>query len=157
MSTITDVPAGQWPAAMAARHAEGFTGFGFLTAVDRGGLLEVLAMVERPEPFAAALVRTQVDAADADLASVQSLWAGAAWHERETAEMFGITFDGIAGEPLLLHDGAVAAPMRKHVLLPARAARPWPGSFEPGRSGANASRRRLLPPGVPADHGGESS
>ena len=31
------------------------------------------------------------------VASVEEEYAGAAWHERETAEMFGITVDGLNG------------------------------------------------------------
>jgi NADH-quinone oxidoreductase subunit C len=94
------------------------------------------------------------------LTSVTDLFAGAAWHERETAEMFGIGFEGFDDgtgmglRPLLLPDGFEGTPLRKEFVLAARASKPWPGAKEPGEGeGASArrspSRRRLLPPGVP--------
>jgi NADH-quinone oxidoreductase subunit C len=87
-----------------------------------------------------------------------AVFAGAAWHEREAAEMFGLEFTGHPGlEPLLLPDGFSGHPLRKEFLLPARQARPWPGAKEPGESDADLAnptarrRRRHTPPGVPAD------
>ena len=95
-----------------------------------------------------------------ELASVTDLFAGAAWHERETAEMFGLGFEGFDDgtgmglRPLLLPDGFEGTPLRKSFVLAARASKPWPGAKEPGEGeGSSAkrspSRRRLLPPGVP--------
>jgi NADH-quinone oxidoreductase subunit C len=50
------------------------------------------------------------------LPSVVSVWKGADWHEREAAEMYGITFEGHPNlKPLLLWDGAPFAPQRKSV------------------------------------------
>jgi NADH-quinone oxidoreductase subunit C len=80
-----------------------------------------------------------------------------AWHERETFEMFGVTFDGFddgSGDwlrPLLLPDGFEGTPLRKAFVLAARASKPWPGAKEPGESetGAAPGRRKTLPPGVP--------
>jgi NADH-quinone oxidoreductase subunit C len=99
-----------------------------------------------------------VPAPDLTLASATQLWRGAAWHERETHEMFGVEFTGFddgtgAGlRPLLLPDGFEGTPLRKSFVLAARAAKPWPGAKEPGEGGegrASPSRRKLLPPGVP--------
>lgn len=57
-----------------------------------------------------------------------SHYAGANWHERETWEMFGITF---AGHPDLRHiylpSGFEGFPLRKDFPLLARIVKPWPG------------------------------
>ena len=103
-------------------------------------------------------VRTSVPREGARLATVTDVWAGAAWHERETFEMFGIVFDGHANlVPLLLPDGFEGHPLRKEFVLASRVAKPWPGAKEPGESDHDISteraapgRRRMLPPGVPA-------
>jgi NADH-quinone oxidoreductase subunit C len=104
-----------------------------------------------------ALLRTRV-ANGVRPASVTGVWPGAAWHERETYEMFGVTFDGFddgSGLPLrklLLTDEFEGTPLRKSFVLAARAGKPWPGAKEPGESGdahAAPSRRKTLPPGVP--------
>ena len=73
--------------------------------------------------------------------------------------MFGIAFDGfddgtgLGLRPLLLPEGFEGTPLRKSFVLAARASKPWPGAKEPGESDAHPgspSRRKLLPPGVPA-------
>jgi NADH-quinone oxidoreductase subunit C len=85
------------------------------------------------------------------------VWPGTAWHERETFEMFGVTFDDFddgSGDwlrPLLLPDGFEGTPLRRAFVLAARASKPWPGAKEPGESDAHMApgRRKTLPPGVP--------
>ena len=104
------------------------------------------------------LLRTHVPRDGARLASLTDVWPGAAWHERETFEMFGIVFDGHPNlVPLLLPDGFEGHPLRKDFVLASRVAKAWPGAKEPGESdhdvrggGASPGRRRMLPPGVPA-------
>ena len=67
-------------------------------------------------------------------------YAGANWHERETWEMFGITF---AGHPDLRHmylpTGFEGFPLRKDFPLLARIVKPWPGivDVEPMPDGAD--------------------
>ena len=62
------------------------------------------------------------------LQSIASIFAGANWHERETAEMFGINF---AGHPdlrnMYLPSGFEGHPLRKDFPLLARVIKPWPG------------------------------
>lgn len=144
----TDVEVGRWHAALSAARDEGFDLLRFVTAIDRGDVLELVACVMRSVPFDVMTVRTRVG--DAQIDTVSDLWPAAVWHERETAEMFGVRFLGLTDDrPLLLHDHTGAPPLRKDVWLAARAERPWPGAFEPGKGRGNASRRRQLPPGVP--------
>jgi NADH-quinone oxidoreductase subunit C len=94
------------------------------------------------------------------LASAAGVYAGAAWHERETTEMFGIGFappeDPTTAEVaptrhLLLPDEFEGHPLRKDFVLVSRVAKPWPGAKEPGESDEHGppSRRRTRPPGVP--------
>jgi NADH-quinone oxidoreductase subunit C len=56
------------------------------------------------------------------------VYAGADWHERETWEMYGITF---VGHPYLRHiylpSGFEGHPLRKDFPLLARVVKPWPG------------------------------
>jgi NADH-quinone oxidoreductase subunit C len=105
------------------------------------------------------LLRTRVPDG-VELLSLTSVWPGAAWHERETHEMFGVVFAGFEDgtgsglRPLLLPDGFEGTPLRKSFELAARAAKVWPGAKEPGESdsaGAARSpgRRKVAPPGVP--------
>jgi NADH-quinone oxidoreductase subunit C len=70
-----------------------------------------------------------------------TVYSGANWHERETWEMFGITF---AGHPDLRHlylPGAFEGfPLRKDFPLLARIVKPWPGivDVEPLPGGGDA-------------------
>ena len=100
------------------------------------------------------LLRTRVPRERGRLVSLTGLWAGAAWHERETYEMFGVVFDGHPNlVPLLLPDGFEGHPLRKDFVLASRVVKGWPGAKEPGESdhdtAASPGRRRMLPPGVP--------
>src|SRR5205085_11636351 len=98
-----DVPVEGWSAAVAvARDRLGCTYFDCLAAADDPAGLRVVCHLAALEPFAHLLLRTTLPGGRAEIASVASVYAGAAWHERETAEMFGITFLDPAGEPLEL-------------------------------------------------------
>ena len=99
-------------------------------------------------------------------ASATGLWPGAAWHERETHEMFGIDFEGfddgtgLGLRPLLLPNGFEGTPLRKSFVLAARASKAWPGAKEPGEGAPSHAgphsdkpekpgRRKITAPGVP--------
>lgn len=126
--------------------------FDWLTGVDE---LEdgfaVVVHVYSPERRHHLLVRTRVPRDAPVLPTATTVYRGAAWHERETFEMFGIAFEGHPHlVPLLLPDGFEGHPLRKDFVLAARVAKPWPGAKEPGESGHGApSRRRVRPPGIP--------
>jgi len=85
------------------------------------------------------------------LPSAAPVFRGADWAERETREMFGVTFEGHPRPaPLLLPDGFEGHPLRKDFALATRAAQEWPGAREPGEARPSApSRRRLPAPGAP--------
>lgn len=152
------VEAAGWHDAVAALKADGYTYFDWLSAVDEhpSGFRLVLH-VARLEPLDHLLLVTYLDRERPALASIANVFAGAAWHERETHEMFGISFRSagqpLALDPLLLPDGFEGHPLRKEFVLAPRVAKPWPGAKEPGESDADSShspsRRRVRPPGVP--------
>lgn len=163
-----DVPPQRWPVSVrTARDDLGCTFFDWLTAVDElmdGFRLVCHLMVppSRSQPMRQLMVRTLLPRADPLVGSVAEVFPGAAWHEREVAEMFGVVF-AADGEPtgrdrLLLPEPFDGHPLRKEFVLASRVAEPWPGAKEPGesdaslagRSGGNRSgRRRSRPPGVP--------
>lgn len=77
--------------------------------------------------------------------SVVDLAPQASWHERETAEMFGVEFAGSPDtRPLLLHGVELVHPLRRESRLDRRVDREWPGAGTPGEAG----KRKLQPPGA---------
>ncbi|MEV8115508.1 NADH-quinone oxidoreductase subunit C [Streptomyces xiamenensis] len=149
-----DVPADRWLAALTiARDGLGCTFFDWLSAVDEGadGFRVCAHVVALGAPPRGVLIRTLVGRETPALPSATEVYAGAAWHERETREMFGVDFPGHPGlAPLLLPDSFEGHPLRKDFVLAARVAKAWPGAKEPGESGHGAPKRRqTLPPGVP--------
>ncbi|MFF4813223.1 NADH-quinone oxidoreductase subunit C [Kitasatospora sp. NPDC001309] len=151
-----DVPAERWTEALTtARDVLGLGFFDWLSAVDElaegFSVVAHLAAVEAPGVRHLAL-RTRVPRDGAALPSAVAVYAGAAWHERETHEMFGIDFPGHPHlATLLLPDGFEGHPLRKEFVLAARVAKDWPGAKEPGESdhGAGPARRKMQPAGVP--------
>lgn len=151
-----DVPPPAWPDALRAARddpALAMDFFDWLTAVDeQADGLRVVAHLWSTSARHGVLVRTLLPPAAPELASVVEIYPGAAWHERETYEMFGIGFPGHPElAPLLLPPEFEGHPLRKDFVLASRVAKPWPGAKEPGESPAGGARRQpMRPPGVPA-------
>ncbi|MET9866949.1 NADH-quinone oxidoreductase subunit C, partial [Streptomyces sp. NPDC006386] len=148
-----DVPPATWISALeTARDRLGCTYFDWLSAVDEPGTgFRVTAHVAALSPLRRLLLRTTVPHEAPALPSAVGVYAGAAWHERETHEMFGVTFEGHpALDHLLLPENFEGHPLRKDFVLAARVAKAWPGAKEPGESEhGGPKRRQMLPPGVP--------
>ncbi|MEW2575801.1 NADH-quinone oxidoreductase subunit C, partial [Streptomyces syringium] len=155
-----DVPAAAWISALeTARDTLGCTYFDWLSAVDEPGTgfrvcAHVVALPGGPgatDGMRRLVVRTTVPHETPALPSAIGVYAGAAWHERETFEMFGVDFTGHPHlVPLLLPEGFEGHPLRKDFVLAARVAKAWPGAKEPGETeGGGPKRRQMLPPGVP--------
>ena len=148
-----DVPVVRWLDALRlARDRLGFDYFDWLSAVDElDDGFSIVVHLWSLTSQSHLLLRTRVSRSSARLPSAVPVFRGAAWHERETYEMFGVEFDGHPNLiPLLLPDGFEGHPLRKEFVLAARAAKAWPGAKEPGESEHGApSRRTLQPPGVP--------
>ncbi|QYC38124.1 NADH-quinone oxidoreductase subunit C 1 [Nonomuraea coxensis DSM 45129] len=155
--TTVDVAPADWIELLTfARDDLGHVFFDWLTGVDEPpDAFRIVAHVYNPDARERLLLRTSVPRADPRLPSAVGVYRGADWHERETYEMFGVVFEGHPNlVPLLLPDGFEGHPLRKDFVLAARVAKAWPGAKEPGESGHGApSRRKTLPPGVPADWG----
>jgi NADH-quinone oxidoreductase subunit C len=182
VTDVRDVPLGDWASTALELREDGYAYFDWLTAVDETdrdeapGFDVVCHLIDParhrasgpddegdgsgPGPDAtlsSVLVRTRAPEGRA-VASLTPVFAGAAWHERETHEMFGIGFDGfddgtgLGLRPLLLPEGFEGTPLRKSFVLTARASKPWPGAKEPGEgheSPRAPGRRRVQAPGVP--------
>ena len=161
----------EWVRAVTDARDRGYVFFDWLSAVDETDAaqdpgIEVVCHLLYPTPAAerdqrAMLLRTRVPEGES-LASITGVFAGAAWHERETYEMFGLAFDGFTDSsglglrPLLLPVGFEGTPLRKSFVLASRATKPWPGGKEPGEghSAKSPSRRRVQAPGVPGPEWG---
>jgi NADH-quinone oxidoreductase subunit C len=156
-----DVPAEIWvPVAAALRDDDRsatrfFDWLSAYDAVDRG--LAVVTRLWSVEHRHGVVLRAHLERDRPVIASLTPVFAGADWHERETFEMLGVTFDGHPDlRPLLLPDGFEGNPLRKEFVLASRVAKAWPGAKEPGESdadllgdGGSSRRRRARPPGVP--------
>jgi NADH-quinone oxidoreductase subunit C len=166
-----DVPLHEWADALSAARNEGFDFFDWLTAVDETDAQEspgfdlvchLMKSSTGRGTLARVLLRTRVSSGQSP-ASATGLWPGAAWHERETHEMFGIDFEGfndgtgLGLRPLLLPNGFDGTPLRKSFVLAARASKAWPGLKEPGEGASTHAgpqaekpgRRKITAPGVP--------
>ncbi|PRY57570.1 NADH-quinone oxidoreductase subunit C [Knoellia remsis] len=168
---LHDVSLPEWHEAVSAARATGYSFFDWLSAVDRTHeddapgfdiVLRALDVSHDMAPLRGIRLTTRLPEGEV-IASVTDVYAGAAWHERETHEMFGVAFEGFddgsgAGlRPLLLPDGFEGAPLRKSFVLAARASKPRPGGKEPGEghdSAKSPSRRRVQAPGVPGSDWG---
>lgn len=147
-----DVPRADWVLAVTAvRDGLDATYLDLLTAVDQSpGGFDLVVRLWSVSGREGVHVRTTCPRDDPSFDSLTPVFAGAGWHERETAEMYGLSFPGHPGlRPLLLPAGGVEHPLRKSHLLAARDA-PWPGAVDPADSGQGGrpSRRRLQPPGA---------
>jgi NADH-quinone oxidoreductase subunit C len=151
-----DVPSSRWRDALHAARDDAELRcdfFDWLSAVDEldAGfrlVVHLWSTTLRHGVLVRSLIGRDAPAVD----SVVDLYPGAAWHERETHEMFGIDFPGHPGlAPLLLPPEFEGHPLRKEFVLAARVAKPWPGAKEPGESHDTtaAKRQPMRPPGVP--------
>jgi len=171
VTDVRDVPFGEWPRTVLSLREEGYAYFDWLTAVDEtdregddAGFDVVCHLLDTREPRALRSVLLRTRAPEGlPVPSLTGIFRGAAWHERETHEMFGIEFDGfddgsgLGLRPLLLPEGFEGTPLRKSFVLAARASKAWPGAKEPGEGHDSArapGRRRVQAPGVPGPEWG---
>ena len=166
--TERDVPTADWVDECAALVSQGATMLDFLTAVDDPGAGRITLVVHLVDVAGRRrhLIRTSVDRGSPEVATLTGVCPGAAWHEREVHELFGVGFAGNDDLRPLLTDGKAGFPLRRSTRLPRRAATPWPGVVDPadrppadrppvavagpGRSGHSAARprTRAAAPGV---------
>ena len=87
-----------------------------VTGVDwmAAGQMELVYDFFHPASVLHLVVRTRVPRDKAELPTIQGVFAGANWHERETHDFFGIKFLGHPDlSPLLLPEDADYHPLRK--------------------------------------------
>lgn len=130
-----------------ARDEEGLDFFSWLSAIDWSRESEVGEGVEDPEAVeerfevicrlssvkdaTGAHFLTVVPKDDPWIDSLVDTWGGAAWHEREAHEMFGIDFRGNPNlDHLYLPDSFEGHPLRKSYPLLSREVKPWPGTVD---------------------------
>ncbi len=129
-----------WREQMLQARSDGFDVLDWLSARDDAGAVTITACLIQ----SAAPQRTMLVHAPAPVPSVADLFPSAAWHERETAEMFGVAFEAAADTRNLLLPPRAGPALRKDVPLPPRIEAPWPGAVDPAKP-----RRRQDPPGTP--------
>ncbi len=115
-----NVPAGDALAALRLlRDEHGFDFLVDLTAIDWGvdATVRFTVVWHLFSTTSLGYVRIAADCADnaaPAMASAVPLWPGAEWHERETFDMFGITFTGHPDlRRILMWDGYAHHPLRK--------------------------------------------
>ena len=104
---------------------------------------EVLSRLSDVSDGAAVILSTDLPKDAARLPTLVGVYGGANWHERETAEMFGIVFEGHPNTAhLYLPDGFEGHPLRKTFPLLSREVKPWPGTVDvegmPGEANTEA-------------------
>ncbi len=110
-----DVAVGE-PAADAEALEERFEVIARLSSVADASAAHFVATVPKDDPWIDSLV---------------PVFAGAGWHEREAAEMFGIDFRGHPNlTKLYLPDSFEGHPLRKSYPLLSREVKPWPGMVD---------------------------
>jgi NADH/F420H2 dehydrogenase subunit C len=111
-----------------------FDFFDFLTGVDytpKGRGFEVVTHLYSTRRNHHVRLKVECEAEDPRCPTLSGLWEGANWFERETAELFGIEFEGHPHlVKLVLPEQFEGHPLRKDFVLMTREAKPWPGGVE---------------------------
>jgi NADH-quinone oxidoreductase subunit C len=113
---VVEISPDRWPElGRFAREALGCLYFAFLSAVDwKEQGLEVIARVENLEANFAVFMKAKLGAGEPHCASLQPVWRGADWMERECYDMFGVVFEGHPDlRRILLGQDWVGHPLRK--------------------------------------------
>ena len=121
------------------RGRDGYRFFDWLGVEDLVGrqdaLLVVLALRRLDRPADVLLLGTELDRAAPRLDSIRRLFAGAAWHEREAAELFGVEFVGGGPAP-----AAAGRRVHRHAAAQGRGAGGAYGAGLAGGEGAGGER-----------------
>jgi NADH-quinone oxidoreductase subunit C len=104
----------------------------FTGAVDFGeDGLEIVTHLFSTTRVHSVRVKVRLPVEQPAVSTISDLYPTANWHERETAEMFGVTFEGHPlPVKLLLPEPFEGNPLRKDFPLMSREAKPWPGAVE---------------------------
>lgn len=128
-----------WRDEVTALRDQGFDVLDWLSAVQHDeGITITGCFLRSDEPSGPRLLT-----AAAPVDSIADLYPSAAWHERETAEMFEVEFAGHPDPRPLLVAAHERGALRKQTPLPERLGS-WPGAVDPAKP-----RRTQEPPGTP--------
>jgi NADH-quinone oxidoreductase subunit C len=143
------VPAAKWQGF--ARHLKGcgrcrFDMITFICGVDwpDDNEIEIVAHFYSVRRQHKINMKIRVPREDGRVPTLTGVWRGADWHERETAELYGVIFEGHPHlVKLLLPEAFEGYPMRKDFLLMTREAKEWEGREEPGAPGSSPRPGRV--------------
>jgi NADH-quinone oxidoreductase subunit C len=143
------VPRDKWVAA--AEHLKEcgrckFDMFNFMAGVDwpEDNQIEVVAHLYSVRRQHHLNMKIRVARDDGSVPTLSGVWRGANWHERETWELYGVTFEGHPHlVKLLLPEAFEGFPLRKDFLLMTREAKEWDGREEPGAPGSSPRPGRV--------------
>jgi NADH-quinone oxidoreductase subunit C len=143
------VPAAKWQEF--ARHLKGcgrcrFDMITFICGVDwpDDNEIEIVAHLYSVRRQHKINMKIRVPREDGRVPTLSGVWRGANWHERETAELYGVIFEGHPHlVKLLLPEAFEGYPMRKDFLLMTREAKEWEGREEPGAPGSSPRPGRV--------------
>ena len=97
-------------------------------------------------------LKADLDDADPRVASIAEVYGGADWHERETWEMYGFTFEGHQNlSHIYLPSEFEGFPLRKDYPLLAREVKPWPGIVDVELMPEGLEDAAIAPAGDAAD------
>ena len=104
----------------------------FTSGVDRGeDGVEIVTNVFSTTRHHNVRVKVRLAADELVCPTISDIYPAANWHERETMEMFGVTFEGHPKPVrLLLPEPFEGHPLRKDFPLMSRVVKPWPGAAE---------------------------
>jgi NADH-quinone oxidoreductase subunit C len=143
MTIHKEVDESEWQAQAAEMKQKGFVRCEWLTATHDGGdSFEISLMLANEDLSESVILSTKIEAS---IASITSIYPAVEFHEREVAQMFGVTFTGNENSDPAFEIELSGFPLRRDYALVTRADTEWPGAVEPDE---NAKRRPSLPPGV---------
>jgi NADH:ubiquinone oxidoreductase subunit C len=92
-----------------------FDQLNFVTAIDwmANNIIEVIYTLYSYEAGDNAVIRVKLDRAKPEVETISGIFATAEWHERETAEMFGVKFINHPDPSRLILPDGVEMPLRK--------------------------------------------
>ena len=117
--------------------------FDFLSAIDwEADGFEVLVALSTLTYGNTVILHVRLPAESPSMASLTAVFGGANWHERECAEMFGITFDGHPNlVKLYLPEDFEGYPLRRSFKLASRRYKAWPGAKDEEEAAAGGPLR----------------
>jgi NADH-quinone oxidoreductase subunit C len=110
--------------------------FNFLSAVDwEEEGIEILVVLYSTKHRNIVGLKVRLGSDGPSMPTLTGLFGGANWHERECAEMFGVTFEGHPNpKNLYLPDDFEGHPLLKSFKLASRTYKSWPGAKDPSEA-----------------------